>query len=263
MSNAITNRQSRGRLVVLLMALAAALAAAEYRYGRFTGYHVPGAPLARSPSLLLDVKQALGLQKFYSQLGQDKWILGRVFPGVRDGYFVEIGAWDAEQDSNSKALEERGWTGVCVEPFPQNWMNRTCRLFQEAVYSRKGKTVRFHMGGQLGGIDETLGAYKPLISRTPFVELQTTTIADVLQRAAAPRFIHYMSIDTEGSEFEILSALPFDQYQVGAFTIEHNFEEPKRSRIAELLLRHGYRLDRTQLVDDWFVLEAAARRSSP
>ena len=72
------------------------------------------------------------------------------------------------------------------------------------------------------------------------------------------------SVQTQpGSELEILSALPFDQYQVGAFTIEHNFEEPKRSRIAELLSGHGYRLDRTQLVDDWYVLEAAARRGAP
>jgi hypothetical protein len=40
--------------------------------------------------------------------------------------------------------------------------------------------------------------------------------------------------------------------------VEHNFEEPKRARIRTLLEGKGYRLVRTQLVDDWYVLPAAA-----
>jgi hypothetical protein len=263
MAAGMTKRQSRGRLLVLLVALAATLlVAAEHRFGYLTGYHIPGAPLVRSPSLALDLKQAVGLEKFYSQLGQDKWILGKVYPGVRDGYFVEIGAWDAEVDSNSKALEGRGWNGVCVEPFPRNWKNRTCRLFEEVVYSRKGETIRFRTAGELSGIDEHLGFWKGLVARAPAVELQTTTIGDVLQRAGAPRFIHYMSIDTEGSELEILKGLPFDQYRVGAFTIEHNHELPKRVQIFDLLTARGYRLARIQFVDDWYVLDAPETRVS-
>ena len=37
----------------------------------------------------------------------------------------------------------------------------------------------------------------------------------------APSFIHYVSIDTEGSELEILSVFPFDLHVVGAFSVEH------------------------------------------
>jgi Lon protease-like protein len=49
--------------------------------------------------------------------------------------------------------------------------------------------------------------------------------------------------------------MPFDDYKIGALTIEHNFEEPKRSRIRGWLTQQGYRLARTQFVDDWYVLE--------
>jgi len=234
---------------------AALFGAEEYFYGRITGYHVEGAPLIRSPSLLLDFKQALGLQAFHSQLGQDKWILGSVYPGVRDGYFVDVGAWNAETDSNSKALEDAGWNGVCVEPFPQEWKNRRCRLFQEVVSSRKGESVRFRAAGPFGGIEEDLGAGKRQTRTAPVVELTTTTLGDVLERAGAPRFIHYMSIDTEGSELEILMGFPFEAYKFGALTIEHNFEEPKRSQIRGLLEHEGYRLARSQYVDDWYVLQ--------
>jgi hypothetical protein len=260
------DRQSdmaRGRRIVLPLVLGAVAVVVplivEYRFGYVTGYRVPGAPMVRSPSLRLAVKQALGLQAFYSQLGQDKWIIGRVYPGVSDGYFADIGSWDAEIDSNSKALETLGWTGICIDPFPENWRDRTCRLFKEVLYNKKGEVIRFTTAGQLGGIQKHLGMWQEAARGFPVVEFETTTIGDVLERVNAPKFIHYVSIDTEGSEFEILSALPFDEYTVGAFTIEHNLEEPKRQKIRRLLESKGYKLMRTQLVDDWYVLEGEGR----
>lgn len=229
--------------------------ALEYRFGYVTGYQPAGGyPMVRSPSLFLDLKELVGLQKFYSQFGQDKWILGKVFPRVADGYFVDVGAFDAEIDSNSKALEERGWTGVCIEPFPRNWTNRTCQLFKEVVYSKTGETIRFRQADILGGIDTLIDRHKAEVASSPVVELTTTTLGDVLDRAKAPKFIHFISIDTEGSELEILKGLPFTKYTVGAFAIEHNHEEPKRQQIRALLEANGYRFAQEQLVDDWYVL---------
>ncbi|HWP58698.1 MAG TPA: FkbM family methyltransferase [Candidatus Acidoferrales bacterium] len=218
------------------------------------GYYRGMGRWALSPSLLLDLKQLAGLQNFYSQVGQDKWILGKVYPGVKNGYFVDIGSWDAEVDSNSKALEEVGWTGICIDPFPRNWKNRKCQLFKEVVYSKDGEVVKFRTAGIFGGIDTHIHTWKKGVESFPVIELTTTTIGSILNRANAPRFIHYVSIDTEGSELEILKAFPFSEYTVGAFTIEHNFEEPKRQQIRELLKRNGYRFVREQIVDDFYVL---------
>jgi len=167
---------------------------------------------------------------------------------------VDIGAWDAEYLSNTKALEEAGWSGVCLEPFPRNWTDRTCRLFEEVVYSSAGEVIRFRQADVLGGIDDLIVHHKAEVASAPVVELTTTTLDDVLDRANAPRFVHYVSIDTEGSELEILKGLSFSKYTVGAFTIEHNSEEPKRRHIRELLEANGYRFEREQLVDDWYVL---------
>ena len=114
--------------------------------------------------------------------------------------------------------------------------------------------IRFRQADVLGGIDELIEHHRAEVQSFPVVELTTTTLGDVLDRAKAPRFIHYISIDTEGSELEILEGLPFDRYSIGAFSIEHNGEEPKRQQIRELLAAHGYGLEREQLVDDWYVL---------
>jgi len=213
---------------------------------------------SRSPSVVLEVKDYLGLENFHSQLAQDKWIVGTVYPGVTDGYFVDIGCGHGVEHSNSKALEDLGWKGVAVDPFPTGWESRECLLFKEVVGSKKGEIVRFRKAGVFGGIDEHIDRYKADVETRPVIELTTTTIGDILERANAPSFIHYVSIDTEGSEFEILRTFPFSEYQVGAFTIEHNFEERKRERIRDLLEANGYRYVRQQYVDDWYVLEESA-----
>ena len=63
-----------------------------------------------------------------------------------------------------------------------------------------------------------------------------------------------MSIRIEGAELDALKALDFSQYPVRAFTIEHNFEEPKRAQIRQLLESKGYRFARSSAQDDYYLL---------
>ena len=239
-------------VAICLCALAAGAGAFSYLQRRTT-YRFPGFPDAPSPALRLELVQKLGWARFYSQFGQDKWIIGVVFPGVKNGYFVDVGSADGILYSNSKALEDLGWTGVAIDPFPTNWSARKCLLFREVVSSRKGDTVEFRLAGEVGGIVDTLGRYRAETDKVPTVRLTTTTIADVLERARAPRYIHYVSLDVEGAEYDVLQAFPFSTHEVGAFTIEHNQEEPKRTLIRSLLEAKGYRFVRQQVVEDWFV----------
>ena len=239
-------------VAICLCALAAGAGAFSYLQHRYT-YRFPGFPDAPSPSLRLELAQRLGWARFHSQFGQDKWIIGVVFPGVKNGYFVDVGSADGIVNSNTKALEDLGWTGVAIDPFPTHWSTRKSLLFREVVSSRKGDTVEFRLAGEVGGIVDTLGRYRSETEKVPTVRLTTTTIADVLERARAPRYIHYVSLDVEGAEYDVLQAFPFSTHEVGAFTIEHNMEEPKRSLIRSLLEARGYRFVRQQVVEDWFV----------
>jgi len=235
-----------------LCVLAVGVKSVSYLQHRYT-YRFPGFPDAPSPSIPMELAQRFGWAQFYSQFGQDKWILGAVFPGVKNGYFVDVGSADGTVNSNSKALEDLGWTGVAIDPFPTNWSTRKCLLFREVVSRRKGDTVVFRVSGEVGGIEESLGKYRASTDKDPTVQLTTTTIADVLERARAPRYIHYLSLDVEGAEYEVLQAFPFSTHEVGAFTIEHNQEEPKRSLVRSLLESKGYRFVRQHVVEDWYV----------
>ena len=197
-------------------------------------------------------KRSQGVATFYSQMGQDKWVSEEVFPGVKNGFFLDVGSGDGTLISNTKALEQKGWTGICVDAFPRNMQDRTCQVFKEVVSSKSGERVKFwaHVDGW-GGIVDTL--INRITDEAPIVEFTTVTLADILERANAPRFIHYVSMDIEGGELNALKGFPFDKYQIGALTVEHNFEEPKRSEIKAFMESHGYKRVHTLDRDDCYV----------
>ena len=62
--------------------------------------------------------------------------------------------------------------------------------------------------------------------------------------------IDYLSIDTEGSEYEILSAFPFEKWNIRLITVEHNFTD-KRRLIQSLMTSKGYGCKEIQW-DDWY-----------
>lgn len=209
----------------------------------------------RIRNLWLSLRETLGVVTFHSQIGQDKWVLETVFPGAFDGFFVDVGSGDGTLSSNSKALERRGWKGICVDPFPTRMEDRTCQMLKEVVFSEAGKRVQFQAYDELGGIVDTLGVWKDRALKGSTVVLTTTTLEDILARTNAPRFLHFVSLDIEGAELEALKGFPFDRYKIGALAVEHNDEEPKRSEIHALMKRHGYRRSHTWQQDDFYLPE--------
>ena len=209
----------------------------------------------QTQNLRLAVRETVGLTKFYSQIGQDRWVLETVFPGVKDGFFLDIGSGDGTSLSNSKALEERGWRGICIDPFPTNMQGRTCQMLKEVVFSEAGKRIAFQAAGEVGGIRGSLGKWKDAALGAPTVEFTTVTLRDVLERTKAPQFIHFVSLDIEGAELDALKAFPFEKHTIGALAVEHNDEEPKRSEIEALMRSHGYRRVHSWFQDDFYIPE--------
>jgi len=203
-------------------------------------------------ALRLTAREAIGGVTYPSEIGQDKWVIGKMFPGVTDGFFLDVGSGHGTIGSNTKALEELGWTGICVDPFPTYMEGRTCIMEKVVVSSAAGQVVKLHTHSGLGGIADTLGKWKAEAEKSPAVELTTTTLADVLARNNAPSFIHFVSLDIEGAELDALRAVPFDKYRFGSMAIEHNDEEPKRTDLVKFLESKGYRRVHTFRQDDFF-----------
>jgi hypothetical protein len=84
--------------------------------------------------------------------------------------------------------------------------------------------------------------------------VETISLLDMLDKYNAPSIIDYMSIDTEGSEYEILKAFDFNRYKFKVISCEHNFTSARDS-IHRLLESKGYerKYEHLSQWDDWYV----------
>lgn len=199
-------------------------------------------------------------QHSQSQLGQDVWVLERT-DFKRNGFFVEFGATDGVALSNTWLLEKHfGWDGICAEPNPKFYRqlleNRTCTVDDGCIAASSGKEVEFILAAEFGGIADYAekdmhadkrSAYKV---RGHTVAMKTISLDDFLDKHNAPRKIDYLSIDTEGNEFDILESFPFDKWQINYLTVEHNYSDVRR-KLRELLEENGYRCVEREW-DDWY-----------
>jgi hypothetical protein len=108
--------------------------------------------VALGSGIVVSAQEIQGVATFYSQMGQDKWVSEEVFPGVKNGFFLDVGSGDGTFMSNTKALEQKGWTGICIDPFPRNMQDRTCQIFKEVVFSKAGERVQFWAAEEWGGM---------------------------------------------------------------------------------------------------------------
>lgn len=195
-----------------------------------------------------------------SQLGQDLWVLEQTNYKT-GGFFVEFGATDGVLLSNTLLLEsEFGWAGICAEPNPAFFRrlraNRSCTVAPDCIMGQSGQTVEFILADEYGcvadfsGTDQHAARREASLKNNDVIKLETISLNDFLKKYKAPRKIDYLSIDTEGTEYDILSAFPFEEWEIQLISVEHNFTE-MRGKIRDLLESHGYICTEMQW-DDWY-----------
>ena len=203
-------------------------------------------------------------QRSSAQFLQDLWVLHELGE-QRDGFFVEFGAMDGRQDSNSLLLEtDYGWRGILAEPNEQ-WRDLikarrpNASVDTRCVWVETGKEIEF-MSTTARGLS-TVARYaltdKHAVDRVEEkrYSVPTVSLADLLDEHDAPPVIDFLSIDTEGSEFDILSAYGFPGNRlIRCIAVEHN-QSPARQQIYDLLVSKGYRqrFPEASFDDDWFL----------
>lgn len=191
----------------------------------------------------------------------------------KPGFFLEIGCWDGRHISQTAALEEHGWKGVCVDPFPQNFSGRRAILCNKAI-SGDGKdrefvrvTIDRRHGGDVSyfsGFKDCINCHWPLISEHcdyEIVLVPTITINDLYIEYEIPAYVEFLSIDTEGAELEILKSMDFKTQTFGIVDFEHNENEVIQKEASQILKSHGYELIERLRVDDIYKHRILAKRS--
>ena len=180
----------------------------------------------------------------YSQSGEQAAILRSV--GDQVGSFLDIGAFSAKDLSNTRALYEKGWSGVLVEPSPGPLKNiireygndERIKIIAGAIgFERKivrfeasddglttSEPANFKKWQQVGGFYGSF--WVPMI-----------TLDELLFQFGAFDFVN---IDTEGTSAAILKVLLETQMRPRAICVEHDGEMVETVTMATAV---GYHLE--------------------
>ncbi len=204
--------------------------------------------------------------KFYSQVGQDKYVYETFFKNKKNGFFLDIGAHDGIEKSNSYFFEKiLNWNGICVEPIPEIFqklkINRECICVQAGISDMNGTSIFWKIDGyseMLSGLEENYNElHKQRILKEisqyggnlTEIEINVLDINTLLKNYNVSN-VDYCTIDVEGSEEKILSVFDSKNFDINVFTVENNYQSKS---IRNLMRSKGYKLHSKIDFDDVYV----------
>lgn len=196
---------------------------------------------------------------FHSQYGQDNFLNTSIFKGYMHGIFVDVGAHDGKTYNNTLFFEETyKWSGINIEPIPSVFKNLqnnrpNCINLNCAISNSDNVTKDFMINTghteMLSGLIETYDKRHLLRINNEALEHNcNTSIVKVVTRTLESIFlennmsnINFLSIDTEGSEFDVIKSINFNKVFIDVICFENNYADVSKP-IIEFLERKGYYL---------------------
>jgi FkbM family methyltransferase len=205
----------------------------------------------------------------YGQFNEDSFILSQYSQSF--GYAIEVGGADGINGSPTKCLEDLGWKTLLIEPNPQ--------LFTEAKKHRPhvfncaaGEVCEDNVGMTiytLNGGNET--AVSGLNPNTKLIEQHQHLIEDQRLELVNKRTLNvliyewekvlgeeipnidFVSIDTEGTELDVMKGFNIEKYQPKIIALENNFEDYNYRRT---MFGYRYILYNRIGVNDYYIRES-------
>jgi FkbM family methyltransferase len=208
---------------------------------------------------------ALETQKtYYSQYKQDKFLNENVFHDKKNGVFVDIGAYDGVECSNTYFFEKNlQWTGICVEPHPLIFQrlkaNRKCNTINGCAWTENTKKTYRMIIGESDMLSGLLDNYDPKhlervnrdATNMKDVDVECIDVNTILEQNNLIN-IDFLSIDTEGGELEILKHIDFSKYNIQTIAVENQYDP---TDVRQFLFSKGYKLLAHVEIDDIFIKE--------
>jgi len=195
------------------------------------------------------------MDKFYGQWNPtvDRVLYENYFKDVRNGFFIECGAGNGIQDSNTKFFEDSlDWSGVCIEPSPVSFDQLTSirpntRNLMLGLSDHDG-TVTFteavNGSNSSGGAVKYHPKLKAFVSACGYsfkdITIETMRYNTLLTKLSVTN-VNLLSIDVEGYEASVIAGMVGATILPNVICIEYTCSGIQR--VKRLLAELGYRFD--------------------
>jgi len=164
----------------------------------------------------------------YAQNGEDV-VLWRALGHVQGGIYVDVGAWDPDDDSVTRLFYDRGWRGVDIEPVPELAekfrIRRPHDEVVDTVIAEKGHDhVVLHRFGATGlsTIDHEIAErHDEAGLEHEDISVPARRLDDVLADSAlVADTIHFLKVDVEGAEKQVLDSVDLERWRPWVLVVE-------------------------------------------
>lgn len=195
----------------------------------------------------------------FSQHGQTK-IIEKILNSQRNGFFIEAGAYDGEEMSNTVFLElERNWTGILIEPVPSFYQklirkNRNVFTLNACIANNRPLIAKFSVKGGLSGRKKEFSDFHVNWIGSDFQTIYVPcfplyTILKAINRSK----VDYFSVDLEGGEFDVISNIDYSKIYIKLFSIEWAWDHSRKSLYIDFLRKYDYKLAEIGYVDVFMI----------
>lgn len=192
---------------------------------------------------------------------------------LETGRYVEVGAFDGMNWSNTHLLAKSGWTGIAIEPNPFHFgklesnlrdLDVTCIQLAIGDHSGEGE---LYLAGSLSTLDDEqvevyrkVGWSKYLFpDNLPTYTVRIRTLDYILEKHKWEPDFELISIDVEGAELDVLRGFDLDRWRPKLMIIETYEMSPTRSlarnaeKIGKILDLYGYRSVQADTINTVYV----------
>ena len=194
----------------------------------------------------------------YSYIAEkEDLILYHALKDIKKGFYIDVGACSSIDGSVTKALYDRGWCGINIEPQQAYYMdlqkNRPRDINLNIGVSNGGNELMLYGQGALATFSEQIVKYHCEVRDTdgevfPIGKVATQPLSEICARylpheQGKPISVHFCKIDVEGFEREVLLSHDYQNYRPWIFVVEAtlpNSDIPSYDKWEYILLDNGY-----------------------
>lgn len=173
--------------------------------------------------------------KHIDKSGMIEYKILNFLKNIDKGFFIEAGAYDGIFQSNTKILEDLGWSGLLIEPSPEKSKECYYNRNKNSIVKNCALVSFDYMGDCVMG---NFGAPTSAITGVG-VAVSATTLTKILCEMGIT-YVDFFSLDTEGYEMEVLRGVDFNIITFNYLLIEINLNSYSLEQMDCFLLEKGY-----------------------